>query len=345
MGSMELSPGDQSSIKQAVAALKLGQLVAFPTETVYGLGADAANPEALQRLYNVKGRPASHPVIVHLSSLAQLRDWASTISPAAFKLAETFWPGPLTLILPKAQHVLDQVTGGQTSVGLRIPSHPLALALLREFSGGVAAPSANKFGRLSATCAEDVAAELGADVAVVLDGGPCDLGIESTIVDFSQGSPQILRPGMILAEHIEAIIGPVARAAGASTPSGGKDLSPLPPRVPGGLPSHYAPLTPLRLVESQSLEREIEYWRQAGKSVCVLSFSQATLPGVIWLAASREPFEYARHLYRNLRMLDQKAQDLILVESPPGSGEWSGIADRLARASVKESRTKEVQNE
>ncbi|MBS2001864.1 MAG: threonylcarbamoyl-AMP synthase, partial [Cyanobacteria bacterium SZAS LIN-5] len=188
---------DMTIIEHAVRLLQSGELVAFPTETVYGLGADASNPAAVARLYAAKGRPTNHPVIVHLADSNQLSKWASSVPFAAIQLAEKFWPGPLTLILPKADHVLDEITGGQKSVGLRVPAHPLALELLKAFGGGIIAPSANKFGRLSPTRAEDVRAEFKDEVSLVLDGGPCAVGIESTIVDLSREQPMILRPGMI----------------------------------------------------------------------------------------------------------------------------------------------------
>lgn len=333
---MKLSPIDQSEVRRGVAALKQGLLVAFPTETVYGLGADAANAEALKRLYEVKGRPPSHPVIVHLSSIEQLDSWASAVPEPAFRLAEKFWPGPLTLILAKAPHVLLQVTGGQASVGLRIPDHPLALALIQEFGGGVAAPSANRFGRLSATCASDVAADLGCDVAVILDGGPCEVGIESTIVDFASGSPQILRPGMILPEQIESVIGKLQRKVPVNASPALESQTGQPQaRHPGGLPSHYAPATPLMLVPSQFLESEVAELLHSGKRLCLLSFEKVTLSEIVWLQAVREPLAYARSLYQNLRFLDLQKADLIIVESVPEQAGWTGIADRLARAAIK----------
>lgn len=325
---MQHKASEKPTIAEAVEALKAGLLVAFPTETVYGLGADAANAHALARLYQAKGRPTNHPVIVHLSAIAQLNDWARAVPDAAMVLARAFWPGPLTLILPRAEGVSDAITGGQDSVGLRIPNHPLALNLLKEFGGGVAAPSANKFGRLSATSAEDVAKEFLDEVAVVLDGGHCEVGIESTIVDFSGGVPRILRPGMIVPEQIVSLIGDVehgtARGAAAD-----KTI-----RAPGGLPSHYAPKTPMRLVVGSALSKEVESLIKQGMRVCVLSFVPNTSSDEItWLAIPNDPQAYARQLYRSLRKLDQEKADIILVETVPTTETWSGIADRLARAS------------
>ena len=225
------------AVEEAAAILRGGGLVAFPTETVYGLGADAANPEAVARIFAAKGRPANHPVIVHLGSVEQLTDWATDIPPAAYRLAQHFWPGPLTLILKRHARVSDAVTGGQDTVGLRVPGHPIALALLAAFSGGIAAPSANRFGWLSPTTAAHVRTGLGASVDYVLDGGPCRVGIESTIIDLSGDYPRLLRPGTITAAGIEAVLDkPLAAPAGEA------------PHSPGMLPSHYAPQTALTLV-------------------------------------------------------------------------------------------------
>ena len=316
---------DTNLIEKAAEALRQGQLVAFPTETVYGLGADAKNPEALRRLYRVKGRPTSHPVIVHLGNTDQLAEWAASVPPAAYLLAEAFWPGPLTMILPRASHVLDHVTGGQNSVGVRIPSHPLALALIKAFGSGIAAPSANRFGRLSPTSAEDVRMELGDQVAMVLDGGSCQVGIESTIVDLTRATPVILRPGMVLASELERFLG--------------KTDSDLPPdkltRAPGGLPSHYAPETPIKLVASGLLLEEIERLGAAGHKAGVLAFAGPPVNMQIpWVVASRNPIDYARNLYRHLRWLDAQRCYCLLVESIPNDNAWSGIKDRLTKASA-----------
>src|SRR6185503_20849697 len=198
---------DPASIQTAVDVLRKGGLVAFPTETVYGLGADADNEQALKAIFRVKGRPETHPLIIHLNRREQLQDWAASIPDSARKLAERFWPGPLTLILKKASRVSKVVTGGQETVGLRVPDHPAALSLLREFGGGVAAPSANRFGRVSPTTAEHVRQDLGGDVDFILDGGPCSIGVESTIVDLSSGDPVILRPGGLTKERLEETLG------------------------------------------------------------------------------------------------------------------------------------------
>jgi L-threonylcarbamoyladenylate synthase len=324
---MKILPPTEDALNEAAALLRRGQLVAFPTETVYGLGADASNVEALARLYEAKGRPTSHPVIVHLFSADQLDDWAVEVPEAARRLAEALWPGPLTLILPKAPHVLDAVTGGQNSVGLRVPSHPAARQLLNRFKGGVAAPSANKFGRLSPTTAADVAHDFAKEVAMVLDGGPSEVGIESTIVDFTGAAPRILRPGMILPQQVEAIAGKLERL---HHPAGA-------PRAPGMLKSHYAPSTPTQVVAAEALNSRIASLTKTGARVCALSFQEG-MPGCLQLiVASRDPSRYAHELYRNLRKLDSLGADVIVVEAVPETDAWAGVADRLKRASAEAS--------
>ncbi len=227
---MALSDKAQTAIQEAVNILRQGGLVAMPTETVYGLAADASNPEAIQKLYAVKGRPSAHPVIVHIGDMAQLSDWAIDIPDAAVRLAEQHWPGPLTLILQKHPRVSAMITGGQASIGIRIPQHPLALGLLREFKGGLAAPSANRFGRVSPTSAEHVREDLGTDVDLVIDGGVCPVGIESTIVSFLSETPVILRPGMLALDYV---LGSGVQA-------------------PGTLKSHYAPQKPVTLFTDET---------------------------------------------------------------------------------------------
>ncbi|RTL44111.1 MAG: threonylcarbamoyl-AMP synthase [Candidatus Melainabacteria bacterium] len=318
---------DMTIIEHAVRLLQSGELVAFPTETVYGLGADASNPAAVARLYAAKGRPTNHPVIVHLADSNQLSKWASSVPFEAIQLAEKFWPGPLTLILPKADHVLDEITGGQKSVGLRVPAHPLALELLKAFGGGIIAPSANKFGRLSPTRAEDVRAEFKDEVSLVLDGGPCAVGIESTIVDLSREQPMILRPGMIDQARIEAVIGKVLFAHKQAEPSSVT-------RAPGDLASHYAPSTPLKLVSAEDLQQIVSGKAEDLNRTAVLSLSVA--PGCCnWIVAETDPEIFARDLYQNLRQLDGLKLDRILVETPPVDPHWEGIWDRLRRASAK----------
>ena len=314
-----------SQLDEAVAVLKRGGLVAFPTETVYGLGADAGNPAAIAKLYAAKGRPADHPVIVHVAGMAQLNKWAREITPVARRLAERFWPGPLTLILKRAPGVSDAVTGGQDTVGLRIPSHPIAHALLEKFGGGIAAPSANRFGRVSATLAEHVRREFGDAVDFVFDGGECDVGIESTIVDATGAAPVLLRPGHITARDIERAAGIALAAPTAHSP-----------RAPGTLAAHYAPATPLLVMEGDLLLELAATLTRQGKRVAVLARSalQPLLAGVVWTAAPREAQQYAHDLYANLRTLDAAGCDALLVEELPQGPDWAAVNDRLLRAAA-----------
>lgn len=307
-------------VRRAAEILARGGLVAFPTETVYGLGADASNAEAMARLYAVKRRPADHPVIVHFASAEQAFAWAREVSAAARTLADKFWPGPLTLILKRSARAADFVTGGQDTVGLRVPGHPVAHALLEAFGGGIAAPSANRFGRISPTTAAHVRADLDDDVDCVLEGGASEIGIESTIVDLSAGRAVLLRPGAIGRAALEAVLGePVLEqtAVGAG------------PRHPGGLERHYAPRAPARLIAPHALDREIE---QSGGALGVLAFSRPDARVRVWRRMPREPKAYAQALYAVLRELDAAGCDGILIETPPGSPEWAAVNDRLRRA-------------
>ncbi|MFA7282000.1 MAG: L-threonylcarbamoyladenylate synthase [Sterolibacterium sp.] len=325
-------------IATAVALLRAGELVAFPTETVYGLGADAANPAAVAKIFAAKGRPADHPLIVHLADANVLDAWARDVPQAARLLAAAFWPGPLTLILKRQSQVLDAVTGGQDTVGLRVPNHPVALALLRAFSAaqgaaaGLAAPSANRYGRISPTRAAHVRNELGASVQLVLDGGDCAVGIESTIVDLSSGVPRVLRPGAITADDIAQVLGktPLARNPAATD----ADADVVIPRVAGSGMAHYAPHTPLRLVPGEQLQHAVDVALAAGQRVAVLACHSATrvVPNLYWHAAARDAATYAHDLYARLRELDARDDDLILVETPPMTDEWLAVADRLQRA-------------
>lgn len=312
-------------IEKAVAVLRGGGLVAFPTETVYGLGADAASRAAVQKIYAAKGRPADHPLIVHVADAVQLANWARDIPPSAARLAKRFWPGPLTIILRRAPHVSDLVTGGQDTVALRVPSHPVAQALLRTFGGGVAAPSANRFGRVSATTAEHVRHEFGPAVDCVLDGGAADLGIESTIVDLSGAQPALLRPGWITAAQLEQALGAPLAAPGAQSP-----------RAPGTLAKHYAPQTPLMMMEDDLLIELATSLSRQGKRVAALARSvrQPLLANIVWIAAPADAAGYAHDLYMNLRRLDEAGCDAILVERPPQDAAWTAIADRLSRAAA-----------
>ena len=323
-----------NDVSRAAALLRAGELVAFPTETVYGLGADASNPQAIARIFAAKGRPADHPLIVHLAGASQLDRWAVDIPEAAHRLAAAFWPGPLTLILKRHPDVLDAITGGQDTVGLRVPNHPLALQLLREFGGagggasggGLAAPSANRFGHVSPTTAEHVREELGDAVALILDGGPCAVGIESTILDLSAGEPRILRPGMLDAAAIGRVLGIVPAFGGR----------PDAPRVSGSLEAHYAPRTSLQLVAAAELAARARQRLAGGCRVAVLSSQPLDFDheNLVWRAAGAAPEHFAHDLYARLRELDALACDVILVATPPLDDAWRAVADRLRRAAA-----------
>jgi len=304
-------------VRRAAEILGRGGLVAFPTETVYGLGADASSEKAIARLYKVKGRPADHPVIVHFASSSEAFTWASEVPREAKLLAERFWPGPLTLILKRSDQAKDFVTGGQPSVGLRVPSHPIARDLLKEFGKPIAAPSANRFGRVSPTTAAHVREDLGADVDLVLEGGPSEVGIESTIVDLSGGAAVLLRPGKISKDDLQKIIS--LGRAGAS------------PRHSGGMDRHYAPRTPARLVPTHELDREISKLKARA---AVLAFSRPDERVDFWLRMPREPAAYAQKLYAALRELDDAKCDAILIEAPPAESAWEAVLDRLRKATA-----------
>jgi len=311
-----------AALQSALAALRRGEAIGLPTETVYGLAADASNPDAVRRIFALKGRPADHPLIVHVAGAQALDAWAVDIPDAARRLAATFWPGPLTLILRKQPQVPDVVTGGQDSVGLRCPDHPLALALLDAFGGGLAAPSANRFGHVSPTTAAHVRAEFGDAVPEVLDGGDCTVGIESTIIDFTGDAPRILRPGMLDREHIQAVVGPVQAGPGDDSP-----------RASGTLEAHYAPRTPLLLLPRAALAREAAEQQALGKAVQVLALGQLpdATPG---LALPADPASYAHGLYAALRELDGRGANLLIAERLPDDEAWLAIRDRLRRSAA-----------
>jgi L-threonylcarbamoyladenylate synthase len=318
-------PVDTAEIERAVRVLERGGLVAFPTETVYGLGADASNEQAVRRVFAVKGRPADHPLIVHIAAAEQLIDWAREIPSAAAILAKQFWPGPLTLILKRSRQVLDVVTGAQSTVGLRIPSHPVALSLLRACGRGIAAPSANRFGNVSPTTALHVRTDLGDDVDLILDGGATDVGIESTIIDLSRGRPVLLRPGRITREQLSDALGEPIAARDAAAP-----------RASGMLDSHYAPATPARLVNVERLvDDALSFGRRGAVAVIARTvfrpkhFAPFELH---WCNLPQLPEGYARLLYATMRDVDALRANVILIESVPETPEWAGVRDRLVRA-------------
>lgn len=326
-----LKPEQQLQIEAAAAILRKGGVVAMPTETVYGLAADAANPAAVRRIFEIKGRPADHPLIVHIADESQLRYWASEVPKAAKLLARRFWPGPLTLILPRSQHVADVITGGQDTVGLRVPDHPVALALLRAMGEhtALAAPSANRYGRISPTTAQHVREELGDSADMILDGGPCQVGLESTIVSVIGGHVTVLRPGGIPVSAIEEVLQHKVKVADSST----ADI-----RVSGSVLSHYAPLTQLELVTHQALWPRACELEAQGLRVATLEWSapdavHSPHAGIQRTTMPANPVIYGQMLYATLRQLDNEHFDRLLAEAPPQTVEWLAVADRLKRAS------------
>ncbi len=306
------APGtDSTVIDEAVRILRAGGLVAFPTETVYGIGADADQPDAVRRIFAVKGRPPDHPLIVHLAGADQLADWSRDLSEAARALAASCWPGPMTLLVAAAERVSPVVTGGRPTVGIRVPSHPVAHALLVAFGGGIAAPSANRFGRVSPTTAAHVRADLGAAVDLIIDGGASPIGIESTIVDCTIDPPQIVRPGGLDQAVVRRILegGPLAAASGPS-------------RAPGMLASHYAPRC--RIVTAETAAEADELARSAAAS--------GTRVERLGVPESTE--EYARHLYRWLREADERGVEVLVVELPSPGGLGDAVRDRLLKAAA-----------
>ncbi len=299
--------------------------MAFPTETVYGLGADASNPDAVAKIFAAKGRPADHPVIVHIGNAAQMDNWAKNIPDAAWQLAKVFWPGPLTIILNKKSEVSSAVTGGQNTVALRIPANPVALQLLEAFGGGIAAPSANRFGRISPTQAGHVAEELGASVDCILDGGPCTVGVELTIIDLTDDHPTILRPGRVTRSQLKAIL---QTEIHLSTPAG--------IRAPGMMAVHYAPHTMALLCSSDTLFTMIDDQCAKGKNIGILAFrstmTSAPCQHLILLPEQAEHYETV--LYSALRELDNLQLDMILIEQPPDNEAWAAVNDRLGKATV-----------
>lgn len=329
------------AIQQAASLLAEGKIVAIPTETVYGLGGCARTPAAIQKIYEIKDRPATNPLIIHLSNMAAIEAWAVDIPEVAWKLAERFWPGPLTLVLKRRPEVLESVTAGQPTVALRVPNHPVTLALLKTFGEGIAAPSANRHGRISPTTAEHVREELGSKVGYILDGGPCQVGIESTIVYVVDSEIHLLRQGSITQQAIEACL--ECRLPAAPHHASSLKIGTLEIEVPGQSLSHYAPQRPLFLYGYQTLLEKIQQSLAENRPVAVLSF--APLPDFLragqshemihWIQANTRAEIYARELYAHLRSLDALNPNAIFVETPPFNSEWLALQDRLYRASQK----------
>jgi L-threonylcarbamoyladenylate synthase len=318
---------DPALIAQAVAVLRRGGLVAVPTETVYGLAADADSEAAVRAVFAAKGRPPDHPVIVHVAGVEALDAWARDVPASARVLAAKFWPGPLTLVLRRSARALDVVTGGQDTVGLRCPAHPWAQALLQAFGGALAAPSANRFGRVSPTTAEHVRADLGEKpdgaVDLILDGGPCPVGIESTIVDLSGAAPTLLRPGFVTRAALEQVLGvPVADPTASA------------PRASGRLEKHYAPRTPLEVVPVDRLGSRLAALFHLRVALLAPQSALAALrsPPAMQFPAPEDAATYGRELYANLHRLDACGAERIVIAAPPTGEDWAAVHDRLQRA-------------
>lgn len=322
------------SLEEAAARLSRGEVVAIPTETVYGLAADAGNDEALQKIFTTKQRPADHPLIVHIGDIGQVNDWAAAFPDVAVNLAKAFWPGALTLVLPAKNHVSRVVRGNEPTIALRVPNHPVALALLKLSGLSVAAPSANLFTQLSPTTAEHVEAGLG-DAIPVLDGGACTVGIESTIVSVAaDGQWQLLRPGMISEADIARVAGQPQQASKLSSSALVKVST---PKAPGQHDLHYSPRTPLMLFKNKTtLMQECEVLTQAHLKCAALLIGEGNAPTCTVIQLSSHPAEVAEQLYSTLHRLDALNVDRLLVELPPNTPAWAAVLDRLSRAGYKE---------
>ncbi|CAN7542994.1 L-threonylcarbamoyladenylate synthase [Polaromonas sp. LjRoot131] len=328
-------PGtDTQAIAEAARRIQAGELVGFPTETVYGLGADASSDQAVAGIFTAKGRPSDHPLIVHVADAAHVEGYASSVPPFAARLMKAFWPGPLTVILPRKPGVAAAAAGGQDSIGLRCPAHPVALAFLKACNTGVAGPSANRFGRVSPTTAQHVQQEFG-DGLLVLDGGPCDVGIESSIVDCTRGRPVLLRPGVLTRAQLEAACGEAVL---------GKDefeqqalgLAGDAPRASGTLEAHYAPNAKLRLMDAGPIQTALDLLGAEAAHIAVYARSIVRIKSeqVLYRRMPDDALATAQQLFAVLRDFDAKGVKLIWVENPPPEAEWDGVRDRLGRAAA-----------
>ncbi len=324
---------ESAEIEKAVEILRSGGLVAFATETVYGLGADATNARAIGKIFSVKGRPPTNPLIVHVADISVAKRYVTTWPESAERLAAAFWPGPLTMVLPKSQTIVPAVTAGLPTVAIRCPDHPIALALLKKFAGPIAAPSANRSNRISPTTADHVRRELGNDVDLILDGGDCRVGIESTVVDLTSSRPAILRPGAIGRERLEQLLGPIDVASTTDHSA--------PAASPGQLPVHYAPNAPaFRFTNSDLGRLQNLLSSRLGRSNVFLIIERTELAAqlrqrtdsgtIIEMPASAD--DYARRLYAALREADDRRPDAIWVQQPPDQTQWDAVKDRLSRA-------------
>jgi L-threonylcarbamoyladenylate synthase len=308
-----------SLVQRAIDLLSRGGLVAFPTETVYGLGADARRSSAVQKIFQAKGRPSTNPLIVHIADKQSARRFATVWPNHADTLADAFWPGPLTLVLPKRNLIVSDATAGRPTVALRAPNHPLALELLRAYDGPIAAPSANRSNHLSPTTAEHVRQELGDAVDLILDGGPCQVGIESTVLDLSGDRPAILRPGSITREQIESLIGPIDLFTGSVDPK-------IAAASPGQQEKHYAPLTPAFRFDGSPPTNEHGGFILIGSSLHRTGTARFEMPA--------DPAAYAQHLYAVLRELDEMRLVAIYIQMPPDNPDWLAVRDRIIRATT-----------
>lgn len=321
---------DASMIGRAVAVLRAGGIVAVPTETVYGLGADATNDDAVRRVFAVKGRPVDHPLIVHLADVSRIDDWAIDVSDDARRLAATFWPGPLTLLLRRAPSASDVVAGGRSTIAVRVPDHPVTLALLRALGRGLAAPSANRFGRVSPTTAAHVRADLGDEVDLVIDGGPCTVGVESTIVDMTGDQPVVVRAGAITAEQLSAVLGRTVAVATIAAEVGSPEAA-----APGTLAAHYAPDARVHLTDAAGVAELLRRLLASvdGRIGLLAPGVVDDIPdGVVELEPAGQATEYATVLYSRLRQADRLGIDHLVCVPPESEGIGVAVIDRLRRA-------------
>ena len=324
-------PGtDPQAILAAAARIQAGELVGFPTETVYGLGADASSDAAVAGIFAAKGRPSDHPLIVHLADAAQVSDYASSVPAFAARLMTAFWPGPLTVILPRREGVAAAAAGGQNSIGLRCPDHPVALAFLKACATGVAGPSANRFGRVSPTTAAHVAQEFGDDL-MVLDGGPCEVGIESSIVDCTRSRPVLLRPGVLTRAELEAACGEPVLAKDELPSEAGSA-----PRASGTLEAHYAPNAKVRLMDAGAIQTALDLLGTDAAHIAVYARDVLRIKSekVLFRRMPGDALATAQQLFAVLRSFDAQGARLIWIEHPPASPEWDGVRDRLGRAAA-----------
>jgi L-threonylcarbamoyladenylate synthase len=319
----------ENSVTQAVDLLQRGEAVALPTETVYGLAADASDIIAVNKIFEAKGRPKNHPLIVHIPDVSHLENWAKTIPNIAYDLATLFWPGPLSILLPKADHVHYEVTGGLDTIALRIPAHPLFLEVLTKLNKGLAAPSANRYKQLSPTIAEQVMQGLGGRIAAVLEGGPCQHGLESTILDLVSEKPRVLRAGPVTQQQLETAMG-----HSVDTPKNHAEA------VPGNVEAHYQPNTPLHILSSTQLLAKIDSLLQKNCHLIVWSDTiverckKVNFPASKWSNLENDAALFGRDLYVTLYRVDQTFPSQIIIEQPPQSDAWAAVNDRVSRASA-----------